>query len=575
MINRLSVRTKMLLILIVPLILFAAACIYLLNQNASGTERLNRTLYETAYQGSSLVLNADRDMYQSLTAFQSLQQLTGSDRDAGLKDFHDNAAQVDDRLGQAAAIIQDQGLQNTITLEDGRPVTDILTQALNDFHQWASAAEEAIAANRFSSDNNATLLAQFTKARENLNQFTDIIDGYAQKQVAAARSESSQTRTHVTLFLIVEWAVLLLLGFLIIRQMNRSVRSALSRIRLVTEGDLRLPSDRQYPQDELGSILQAIDAMTGKMRALIGQITTETQSVSHASGHLSSAASHSAETSKHVAEQIHEVSAAVGMQSTIAEETSKAVAEMTIGVQRIAESVGMISDHSGETNQQSELGNEQLLELMDQMKLIAQSSEQLSGSIVILTEKSDQIGSITEKITGIANQTNILALNAGIEAARAGEHGRGFAVVAAEIRKLAAISLQSAESISGLIDDTRGEIRLTSQQMAETVRFTEQGKAVMTDVVQRFESIVESIRQVATQTQESSAVTEQLSASSEEILAGMEQASASAVDIAGKAQTVASATERQLAVAADIASASERLQGIVNELNRAVGSFKL
>lgn len=576
--NRLSVRTKMLLILLIPLLLFAAASLYLLNQNATSIKRMSDSLYDTAYQASSLVLNADRDMYQSLVAYQSIHGSIGNDREADLIEFKDNVDQVADRLEQAIAIVQSQRWSETAVAEEGSAALEILTQAAADYRQWAADTESGLSAGPVTDDENEALLALFKKARENLDLFTDIVDAYAQSQIAAATEQSRRDRVSMTSFLIVEWIVLLLAGYLVIRQMSRSVQAALDRIRRVSEGDLRLQGEqdqRRYAHDELGRILKAIDEMTGNMRTLVSRIMTETQSVSESAGRLSAAASDSAQTSEHVAGQIREVSVMVGQQSTIADETSKAIAEMAGGVQRIAESTGAISDHSIETNRQTELGNEQLLVLRGQMAHIAQASEQLHASIGILTDKSDRIGDITENITAIANQTNILALNAGIEAARAGEHGRGFAVVAAEIRKLAAISLESAAHIAELIEETRAEIGRTSMQMSSTIQHTEQGNEIMSDVANGFGSIVESIRQVATQTQESSAVTEQLSASSEEILAGMEQAATSAAGIADKAQTVASATEQQLDLAADISTASGRLQGVVDELRRAVDRFKL
>ncbi|MBW5447162.1 HAMP domain-containing protein [Cohnella sp. CFH 77786] len=575
MVSRLSVRTKLLLMLLVPLLLFALTAVYLLQTNSSNIDRMTILLYETTYKSSDLVLNADRDMYQSLAAYQAIQLYTGSARETALKDYQENVGQVNDRLKKAAALITQYNLKEKLKGENGRPYMDVLTQVVLNYNQWAFATKENIQKNNFPKEKEQELQAKFLTAREGVNQFTDIIDAYTQSQINEIRQQRDQTNLSTYLSLIAIWIVVLLSGYRIIRQISKIVQAVLLRTRRVSEGDLRTPAENRYPKDELGNILQSVDVMTANIRSLVGRIKEHTQSVSSASEQLSVGARESASSAEHVARNIQEVTSLVDIQTTIAEESSKAIAEMTIGVQRIAESTAAISDHSADTSRQAEAGNGELLKLKSQMEQIALSIQSLSHTIAVLTEKSERIGSITEKITGIANQTNILALNAGIEAARAGEHGRGFAVVAAEIRKLAASSLESAGVINALIDETRAEIGKSSEHMQRTIGQTEQGSAVMEEAAQGFQSILLSIRQVAAQTQDNSAVTEQMSASSEEVLASMEQASSSAREISGKAQNVASATEQQLALTENIAKASGQLAEIVTELNESMNSFKV
>lgn len=576
MLKRLSVRTKLLLMLLIPLILFATTAIYLLQLNSSNINRMSGLLYDTTYKSSQLILNADRDMYQSLNAYYAFQMAaTDQERETAAKEFKENANQANDRIKQTVKLIQQYGLENTLKSSDGTLYKETLTRVVLNFNQWVYAAGENIEKKKFPADQAQALQAKFAVSREGIDQFTDIIDEYTIGIITDIRKERDQTSQLTFLSLIVEWAVLLFLGFMTIRQINRVVKSVLLRTRRVSEGDLQTAAESRYPSDELGQILQSVDVMTANMRTLVGQISEHTRSVSTASDQLAAGAKESAASSEHVAQNIQEVSSLVEFQSTISAESSQAISEMTVGIQRIAESTGVISDFASHTNQQAETGNVQLLKLKSQLEQIMLSIGELSNSIAVLTVKSEQIGSITERITGFANQTGILSLNASIEAARAGEHGKGFAVVAAEIRKLAAGSLESAEVISSLIDDTRGEISRTSGQMQSTIGQAEQGAIIMEEVAQGFQSILQSIRQVSIQIHDSSAITEQMSASSEEVLASMEQASSSAKEIAGKAQNMAAATEEQLALVDNIARASERLADIVGQLNRSVSSFKL
>ncbi|WP_169306613.1 methyl-accepting chemotaxis protein [Cohnella pontilimi] len=576
MISRLSVRSKLLTMLLIPLLLYAATAVYLIQTQNSNIDKLTKLLYDTTYQTDSLVLNADRDMYQALSAYQTIQaQPAAADRDAAVKDFKENAAQVNDRLKKTINLLNEYGLSDVIKASNGATVKDTITQVVLNFNQWTFAVTEHIDKNEFPADQEKELLAKFMTAREGVNQFGDIIDLYATSKVDEINKQKNTTSISTLSFIVLASVLLIGLGSVIIRQINRVVRAVLERTRRVSEGDLQTPPETRYPEDELGQILQSVDTMTGNMRELIGQISDNARTVAAASEEMSVGARESAASSEHVAQNIQEVTSLVEVQSTIAEESGRAMEQMTIGVQRIAESTGVISEHASQTNRKADEGHEKLLELKHQLDQMTQSIEDLSRSITVLNEKSGQIGEITERITEFANQTGILSLNASIEAARAGEQGRGFAVVAAEIRKLAAGSLESANVINSLIADTRKEINRTSSHMQTTTKQASQSAVIMEDVAQGFQTIVESIQQVAAQIQDTSAVTEQMSASSEEVSASLEQQSNSAREIAGKAQNVAASTEEQLALVDNIARTSERLQDIVGQLNRSVESFKL
>ncbi|MBW5447163.1 HAMP domain-containing protein, partial [Cohnella sp. CFH 77786] len=557
MLNRLSVRSKLILLLTIPLVLFAGTSVYLLQTNSSNISRISDTLYDTVYTASTYVLNADRDISQSLSSYQSV-RLASSDkeREDAAQEFRERTARVKDGLKKTSDLLESRHLEKSLVSEDGKPLSETLTQVMQHFNQWENIAAENIANNSFPYNKGAELLEKYAKVRSEIDTFGTTIDRFSQSEIEKQMEDQKRMSAYTYTTLAFTWIILILLGYRIIRQISKIVQAVLLRTRRVSEGDLRTPAENRYPKDELGNILQSVDVMTANIRSLVGRIKEHTQSVSSASEQLSVGARESASSAEHVARNIQEVTSLVDIQTTIAEESSKAIAEMTIGVQRIAESTAAISDHSADTSRQAEAGNGELLKLKSQMEQIALSIQSLSHTIAVLTEKSERIGSITEKITGIANQTNILALNAGIEAARAGEHGRGFAVVAAEIRKLAASSLESAGVINALIDETRAEIGKSSEHMQRTIGQTEQGSAVMEEAAQGFQSILLSIRQVAAQTQDNSAVTEQMSASSEEVLASMEQASSSAREISGKAQNVASATEQQLALTENIAKAS-------------------
>ncbi|WP_239618777.1 methyl-accepting chemotaxis protein [Cohnella mopanensis] len=577
MLNNVSIRTKLLFLLFTPLVLFATTAIYLLGLNTSNINKLTNVLYETSNRSSNLVLNADRDMYQAYSAYLQLASpyFSADNKDKSLIAFNENIKQANDRIDQALKIIKDQGLTGLTHETSGKSIETIIVEVDRLFNDWAKQANSHINEKTFSSESEAKIQSEFEEARGNINDFGEILEDYSGKEVQIMNDNAAQTSTFTYIILIVEWILLIFFGVFLIRKVSTTVSLVQLKTKQVSLGDLKYTPQQKYDKDELGQILFSVDGMIGKMRELISSIASNANEVATASEELTHSAQESSSAASHVAENIQEITSLVEVQATIADEASKAIEEMSVGVQRIAESTNTISDHSTQTNQQADQGSELLHNLKQQMEQMMSTILELNRSVDTLNDKSAKIGEITENITGFANQTGILSLNASIEAARAGEHGKGFAVVAQEIRKLATNSLESANSINDLIADTRNEIEHASGYMRITVEQCEQGTSIMDDVAQGFGAIVGSIKQVTEQIHDTSSITQQMSASSEEVSASMDQSSSSVREIAGKAQNVAAATEEQLALVENIAHSSEQLQQIVKNLNASVRYFKL
>ncbi|TVX94918.1 methyl-accepting chemotaxis protein [Cohnella terricola] len=577
MLNNISIRTKLLILLFAPLVLFATTAVYLLQLNSSNVGKLTKALYETSYRSISLVLNADRDMYQAFAAYQEMQSqyVSAEDKQKAKADFHENVQQTIDRMEQTSRIIMDKGISDEPDPSSGMTIGTAISEVDRLFKIWVDEAQAHFENNDYSIESETELKQHFEEARANINIIGEILENYSEQEARDAKAEASKTSTITYAVLIGEWILLTLFGVMIIRKLSWTVSLVRSKTRQVAEGNLEYEPQAKYDKDELGQILFSIDSMIGKMRELIGSIAGHARQVSTSSGELAESARESAAASGHVAENVQLVTSLAETQSSIARESNVAMEEMAIGVQKIVESMNVISDHSSTTSGMADESMATLEKLLDQMNRMVSTVADLSRSVNALSDKSDRIGSITEKITSIANQTSILSLNASIESARAGEHGKGFAVVAQEIRKLSAISLESAQAIQELLDDTRSEIGQASEFMKSTVDSSELSAAALTEVNHGFEEIVGSIRQIARQLHDTSAVTEQMSASTEEVSAGQETAATSAIDISAKAQNISAATEEQLALSENIASASEQLQQIVGKLNEAVRYFKL
>jgi methyl-accepting chemotaxis protein len=576
MIKNIPLKVKLLGLLFFPLALFVISSYFLLQLNDNNTQNLTGSLYDTTGRATSLILNADRDMYQALVASLVISNSTDSqEREKEYADFEENVQQANERVAQATEIIRAKQLDQLQHKETDRTIVQIVEDYQLNFDDWVKDANEMYTTPSLDLSDKTQFFEKFSKGREGLNEYGEILDTYALEQVEEVLLVNKQSKALIYSILIVLIIILSVIGYLIIRQLRITVQNVLNRTRLVVEGDLSAPSITHYAKDELGQLSQAVDTMINKIRDLVSKISSNTNHVNMASQDLSVSSQESAMASQHVALNIEEVTSNVEALARIADESNRAISEMTIGVQRIAENSSVISEYSSHTAKQADQGNQILQSLQQQITDIFLSIEGLSHIVQSLNQRSEKIGLIVVNMTEFANQTNILSLNASIEAARAGEHGKGFAVVASEIRKLAANSLQSADVIHQLISETREDITSASTFMDKTLLEADRGQSLMSDVNLSFNDILQSVKEMVTQIHETSAVTEQLSASSEEISASMEMNAATTNEVFDRTQNVAAASEQQLALVENISHSAEQLRGIVNDLNTSVSYFKL
>ncbi|MGO4541070.1 methyl-accepting chemotaxis protein [Paenibacillus sp. 2TAB19] len=573
---RFTVLARLALLAAVPLVLYVFTSIFLLDQQKKSFEEMKLEIYDTASNVDRLILNADRDMYQAYTAYLRLESgsLDEADKKTASEEISGNLKQASDRLTEAKLKLADTGVGSYTYGDSGRSVDELSKELAVNFGAWSKLVTES-AANNVNQIHNDEVDNGFLASRTGIDEIGQNVEKYAEINITEMDEELETSLLTTFIGIIVVTIISIIMVFITVRKIMRTVNNVVSKTRRVTEFDLTVKADAKYSKDELGDINQSVDQMIGMLQRLIGGIVDHAKEVTESSAHLTTASKESEDAANHVALNIQEVANGSEIQARGSEETSKAIEEMTIGIQRIAENTASLAEHSTSTSQQVDQSKNALERLIEQMQSIKTAIENLSGTIVSLENRSKQIGAIAENITSFSNQTNILSLNASIEAARAGEHGKGFAVVASEIRKLAASSLESADGIHQLVSVTRAEIDGASTYMAQTKECFGAGAERVTDIRQSLEVIVDAISQMTEQLHENSAITEQMSASSQQVNASMEQAAATASMNMTKTEQVAAATEEQLALVENIASTAEQLSGLVNILNNGVSKFKL
>ncbi|MCH1624133.1 methyl-accepting chemotaxis protein [Ferdinandcohnia quinoae] len=357
-----------------------------------------------------------------------------------------------------------------------------------------------------------------------------------------------------------------------------SIRSNIMKLKNVAEevaeGDLTKEVSLQT-KDEMNDVEKAFNEMIRGLRHLVNQINKNAELVAASSEELMASSEQTTSATEHVASAIQEVSSGAERQMIGINESSKALEELSIGVQRIAENSSGVADLTSQTAIQAEDGSKSIQENLNQMNSIHVSVAESGQIVKVLHDRSQEISKIVEVIKGIAEQTNLLALNASIEAARAGEHGKGFAVVAEEVRKLAEQSQTSSLQITEIIHEIQSDTERSVEMMSTVTEKVESGLTISKQTAENFTLILQGMKEIAPQIEEVSATAEQMSAGTQQVVAGVAEIANISKTNSATSEEVASSTEEQLASMEEITSSATALTKMAAELQELVKTFKI
>jgi methyl-accepting chemotaxis protein len=373
---------------------------------------------------------------------------------------------------------------------------------------------------------------------------------YEEQNVKAAYDMAESDFKKNRLLMLIAGAVAFLLGlagaaFLInnfVTRLNR-VSAAMGR---VADGDLST-TIKIFAKDEIGDLGHAINRMLESMHSMVTSIKSTADQVASASTQLYA-------TSEQIATGAEEVAAQAGTVATASE-------EMTCTSSEIAKNCLMAVESSKLASDSAESGAVVVQETVAEMSRIADRVKESSQTVESLGARSDQIGEIVGTIEDIADQTNLLALNAAIEAARAGEQGRGFAVVADEVRALAERTTKATKEIGAMIRAIQVETKSAVASMEQGVREVEQGTL---DAAKSGEALREILEQA-------NSVTMQIN----QIATAAEQQTATTNEITNNIQQITDVVHETAKGSQESASAANQLSRLAEELQQLVDHFKL
>ncbi|WP_342507001.1 methyl-accepting chemotaxis protein [Sporosarcina sp. FSL K6-2383] len=398
--------------------------------------------------------------------------------------------------------------------------------------------------------------------------------------------EEEMRQTELSLESLLNWTRLVIIGMIVVaailsivvaqlisRSIARPVGKMTGALAEIATGNLAVEPLSIRNRDEIGEMATAFNEMTGDLRGIITLARESAAELSLQAEGLSASSEQSLAASEVVSEIAERNLTGSSSQVDIVQETSNAVNEMIVGIDRINDDNEAMLHSSEDVTKLVGEGASLMQDVTEQMTVISSAIRQSEGIISGMATRSEEIRKVTSLITDIAEQTNLLALNAAIEAARAGEHGKGFAVVAEEVRNLAEQSKRSAAEIGNMIDSIIGNVGQAVSSTEEGNRSVEEGLVVTERTREVFSRIEHAAGDVGEKITAVSAAIVQIRMMTEEVVGGTSKVNGLAIQLAEEAQSTSAATEEQLAANEEISSSSQMLANLAEKLRSDMSRF--
>jgi len=521
--REMKVRSQLILlgcIMMAGFILFG-----LLSFRAISKVKVNGAIYASIAQGKDLVADILPPPEYIIESYLVMYQAADEQNPDRLKTLHEKFTQLrkdfEERRDYWQKNLPDGQMKELITRTSAAPAIAFYERAEKDFFP-ALASRDFAKAKVIMAD----LKKDYELHRQAVDQLVKIADEESRSHEKLAASTISREMILLIVVLLMTISAAAVFAYLVARNLISQIGGEPADIaavaRKVAEGDLTVQMDRS---GKMSGIYASMAEMVAGLRNLVQSINSNSETIAAASEQLSASAD--------------EMSRGVSQQSGRTSQIATSADEMSQTVIDIAQSASGIASEASGTGSLAKGGKGIVDQSVVESEAIAAVVEKSSEKIINLSDQSKKIGDILNVIKDIADQTNLLALNAAIEAARAGEQGRGFAVVADEVRKLAERTSTATSEVANIITAIQNEIRSASDSMGETTRKVRKGVelagragSALEEIVQSVDSLQDKVRHIASATEEMSTTSESISSDIQDIARVSDETSSNSRQIA-------------------------------------------
>lgn len=394
----------------------------------------------------------------------------------------------------------------------------------------------------------------------------------ANQSILASLTQSLFTQFAIVLVIVIMVSVILVLVFT--RKINKRLNALKSAFECAGNGDMTIEvSDKTG--DELSELSVYYNKMRMKLNDTIQTVQQSALQLASASQQLSAGAEETNQASEKITEAVQQIANGAQDQITRIESSESSLKQASADIRDISANTAAIADKGQLAQSKADIGQKEIANVQAQMDAIHQSIQKSGEIIHQLDGRSKQIEQILSVITQIADQTNLLALNAAIEAARAGEQGKGFAVVADEVRKLAEESQQSAGQISKLIIEIQNDMNRSARSVEHVKTEAAEGVTMIQRTRDAFKEIAAATGEISAEISDLSASVTNISASAHHINDSFAANTADIKESTKNTRQAAALTEEQFAAMEEITAASETLSQLAEELTGIISQFKM
>ena len=539
MFDKLQIRTRLFIGYTIIVVLMILSGAYTLNRISYVASRTTE-LYEHPFTVRKAVRSATINFWKT---HYKLKDAVSAQNNAALNTNLGEMANYEKQFSSDMELVKERFLGKKEDVED----------VLRVYGEWQQLRDQAVAALMANKREMAGQLIakidakQFVVMDKEMGHILAFTDSKAASFVKESQDSARDAYALVLLLIIASIIITVLIAVFLTRSITIPLYQAVTVAERVAGGDLTVAVPMTASRDELGSLLQTFQRMVTNLRSQTLEIQEGVNVLAASAG---------------------EILASTSQVASSAAETASAVNETTVTVEEVKQTTQVtsqkarqVSDSAQKSLQVSHHGKKSVDDAVQGMSRIREQMETIAESIVSLSEQSQAIGEIIATVNDLAEQSNLLAVNAAIEAAKAGEHGKGFAVVAQEVRSLAEQSKQATAQIRTILNDIQ-------KATNAAVMATEQGsKAVEAGQKQSIEA-GDAIRLLADSITESANASTQIAASSQQQMVGMDQVALAMENI--KEASTLSVTGTQQAE-----QSAQNLHELGQKLKRLVEQFKL